>query len=68
MSVEQTAPEKKRGKPAKGAECLPLMLEPCVLQAIDAWSSHQTGVRPSRAEAARMLLVERLRAAGYLKE
>ena len=68
MSVERAASEKKRGKPAKGAECLPLMLEPCILQAIDAWSSHQTGVRPSRSEAARMLLVERLRTAGHLKE
>ncbi len=68
MVEEQGSREKRRGKPSANAERLCLSLEPSVMQAIDAWSEDRTGTRPSRSEAARMLLVEQLRTAGYLKQ
>ena len=56
-----------RGQPVRQSERLTLLVEPGVLRAIDAWIADRTGAHPSRSEAARMLLVEQLRASGYLK-
>ena len=67
MTQEQGSRERRRGKPNAHAERLCLSLEPSVMQAIDDWIEGRTGTRPSRSEAARMLLVEQLRTAGYLR-
>lgn len=60
MSRQETLIPKKRGPKPTGGVGLMVRVQPDLLAQLDAWISEQSEPRPSRPEAVRRLLRERL--------
>jgi hypothetical protein len=62
MSINDTRKKRGRGRPPTGSLQIGLRLEPKIVEAIDAFIASQPDPKPTRPEAIRQIVTDRLEA------